>query len=68
MNTVFCLLAAQGALGAADNLWHHELKVDLPHTASAQRELRLHAVRSALYAPLFLSFAWLAPRGWLAFG
>jgi uncharacterized protein (TIGR01777 family) len=68
MNTVFCLLAAQGALGAADNLWHHELKVDLPHTASAQRELRLHAVRSALYAPLFLSFAWLEPRGWLAWG
>jgi uncharacterized protein len=66
MNTAFFLLAAQGALGAADNLWHHEIKVGLPRMASARRELRLHAVRSALYAPLFLTLAWLTLEGWLA--
>lgn len=66
MNTAFFLLAAQGALGAADNLWHHEIKVGLPRMASAQRELRLHAARSALYAPVFLTLAWVTLGGWLA--
>jgi hypothetical protein len=66
MNTAFFLLAAQGALGAADNLWHHEIKVGLPRMASAQRELWLHAVRSALYAPVFLALAWITLGGWLA--
>jgi uncharacterized protein (TIGR01777 family) len=66
MNTAIFLLVLQGALGAVDNLWHHELKLGLPRTPPARRELALHAARSALYAPLFLAVAWLTLGGWLA--
>jgi uncharacterized protein (TIGR01777 family) len=66
MNSVILLLAMQGALGAADNLWHHEIKVALARKASARRELALHALRSLLYAPVFMVFAWLSLHGRLA--
>jgi hypothetical protein len=35
--------------------------IDLPAQRFRAGKLRLHAVRSALYAPVFLSFAWLEP-------
>ena len=66
MEPALLLLTLQGLLGAADNLWNHELKVALPTRPTARRELALHAVRSALYVPVFLVFGWLEPRGWLA--
>jgi uncharacterized protein (TIGR01777 family) len=66
MSLVLALLSVQGVLGAFDNLWHHELTVRLPTRPDARRELVLHAVRGALYGPVFLSFAWLMWTGWLA--
>jgi uncharacterized protein (TIGR01777 family) len=66
MIPTLALLAIQGLLGAFDNLWHHELRVQLPSRPSAQRELRLHALRAAFYAPVFLSIAWTRWEGWLA--
>jgi len=66
MIPALALLVLQGILGALDNLWHHELTVRLPTRPNARRELVLHAVRGALYAPVFLSFAWLTWTGWLA--
>lgn len=65
MNSVILLLALQGALGAADNVWHHEIKVALPRKASARRELALHALRSLIYAPVFMMIAWLSLHGGL---
>jgi uncharacterized protein (TIGR01777 family) len=65
MELALALLTLQGLLGAADNLWNHELKVALPARPGARRELALHALRAALYVPLFLTFAWLEPHGWL---
>jgi len=66
VNAALWLLAAQGLLGAWDNLWNHEYKVRLPARTNAGAELRLHAIRGALYVPVFLSFAWLELKGWLA--
>ncbi|MGH8445588.1 MAG: NAD-dependent epimerase/dehydratase family protein, partial [Solimonas sp.] len=58
MNAIFMLITAQCLLGAFDNLWHHELKEDLPHQPTARREVALHAVRELLYALLFAGLAW----------
>ena len=66
MEPALALLTLQGLLGAADNLWNHELKVALATRSTARRELALHALRGALYVPLFLVFGWLEPHGWLA--
>jgi uncharacterized protein len=66
VDSLLALLTLQGLLGAADNLWHHELKVALAARLTARRELALHALRAALYAPVFLVFGWLEPHGWLA--
>jgi hypothetical protein len=66
MEPALALLTLQGLLGAADNLWNHELKVALATRPTARRELALHALRAALYVPVFLVFGWLEPRGWLA--
>ncbi|KQW87882.1 sugar nucleotide epimerase [Massilia sp. Root418] len=53
------LMAAQGALGAFDTLYHHELTEALPQRASARRELGIHAVRALIYSVLFLGLsAW----------
>ncbi len=66
MKAALALLTLQGLLGAVDSLWNHELKVKLPGRPTARRELALHALRGTLYAPVFLVFGWLEPRGWLA--
>ena len=66
MTPALTLLCVQGLLGALDNLWHHELTVRLPSRPDARRELALHALRGALYCPVFLTFGWLAWNGWLA--
>jgi len=63
MTAALALLSAQGILGAFDNLWNHEWRERLPARPAARRELRLHAIRGALYAPIFLSFGWVAWQG-----
>ena len=59
MTTVFIVLFVQALLGGFDNLWHHELAARLPSRRAARRELVLHALREAIYAVLFVGFAWL---------
>ncbi|CAN7326835.1 TIGR01777 family oxidoreductase [Acidovorax sp. LjRoot117] len=63
MNTIFLLLSIQAALGAFDNLWHHELQARLPHRTSARYELSLHAAREAIYGVVFVGLAWFEWRG-----
>lgn len=63
MNTIFLLLSIQAALGAFDNLWHHELEARLPQRTSARYELSLHAAREAIYGVVFLGLAWFEWRG-----
>ncbi|MBY0446660.1 MAG: TIGR01777 family protein, partial [Burkholderiales bacterium] len=53
-------------MGAFDTIYHHELSVALPSKKTAQHELRLHAIRSSLYALVFAGLAWFEWRGlWL---
>lgn len=60
------LMVAQALLGLFDTLFHHELSEALPQRYGAAPELRLHALRCALYAVLFLALAWWEWHGWLA--
>ncbi|MDN7849758.1 TIGR01777 family oxidoreductase [Burkholderia seminalis] len=61
------LLIVQGAMGAFDTLYHHELTQDLPHSPRARLELTIHAVRSVLYGLVFASIANVAFHGaWVA--
>lgn len=53
-------------LGGFDTLYNHEWDARLPARPDAARELRLHALRSALYALLFGGLAWFAWQGWFA--
>ena len=66
MNTLFLLLSVQAALGAFDNLWHHELQARLPQRTSARYEISLHAAREAIYGVVFFGLAWFEWRGALA--
>ncbi len=61
--TALLILAAQTILGALDNVLHHEITERLPSKPSARRELALHSTREAIYAVLFLIFAWVEPSG-----
>ena len=63
MTRVLILMVIQGALGAFDNLWHHEIKEALPSRPEARQELALHAVREFLYGIVFLVTAWFAWNG-----
>jgi hypothetical protein len=60
------LLVLQGLLGAIDTLYNHELIERLPQRREARAELALHSAREAVYAALFLGFAWFAWQGALA--
>ena len=66
MNTVLYLLLVQGALGAFDTLWYHEYRQQLPRSAAAKTELRLHAARDIAYALVFGSLGWMLWHGALA--
>jgi uncharacterized protein len=57
------LLVLQGAMGAMDTLLNHEFLEGLPHRRTARDEIGLHAMREAVYAALFLGFAWFAWLG-----
>ncbi|OUS30163.1 TIGR01777 family protein [Gammaproteobacteria bacterium 45_16_T64] len=63
MNTVLTLVVIQALMGAFDTLYHHELKVCLPGKKSAQLELKIHGVRSVIYAFLFMILAWVQLKG-----
>lgn len=56
--TALWLLALQGVIGAFDTIYYHEWKARLPALGKhAAKELRLHAIRDALYAFLFIGLA-----------
>jgi hypothetical protein len=64
MTVALRLLAVQGVVGAFDTLWYHEWRARLPaRAAQAAPELRLHALRDALYAVIFGTLPWLAWQG-----
>lgn len=50
-------------MGGTDTLLHHEFTERLAWQPSAQKELKLHALRNWIYAGLFLTFAWGQPQG-----
>ncbi|HZF27990.1 MAG TPA: TIGR01777 family oxidoreductase [Gammaproteobacteria bacterium] len=67
MEVALALLTIQIALGAFDNLWHHEITEALPAKRSARVELALHAARELCYAITFGALAWWAWHGaWVA--
>ena len=66
MDLLLILFAIQGALGAFDTIYHHELTERLPWRPNASRELKLHGVRNFFYALIFISLAWIAWHGVLA--
>jgi hypothetical protein len=58
------LLLIQGLLGAFDTLYYHEWRATLPARGPSVRiELLLHAVRTFIYAVIYLTFPWIAWRG-----
>lgn len=57
------LLVLQGVMGAIDTFANHEFLEALPQRRAARAEVGLHAVREAIYAALFLGFAWCAWQG-----
>jgi uncharacterized protein (TIGR01777 family) len=61
MSLVLALLTIQIALGALDNLWHHEITERLPAKRAARAELATHALRELCYGVLFGALAW---RSW----
>jgi hypothetical protein len=63
MKATVWLLAIQGILGAFDTLYFHEWRARLPIQVEMRAELRLHAVRSAIYGVVFCSLPWIAWKG-----
>jgi hypothetical protein len=68
LQRVLWLLVAQGALGAFDTIYFHELRARLPALQSrARAELFLHSLRSIIYGIFFLTLPWLSWNGgWTA--
>ena len=68
MTQVLWLFAIQGVLGGFDTVYYHEWRARLPALGRLSRpELRLHGVRSVIYAVLFSTLPHLAWRGAWAF-
>ncbi|GAB4191811.1 MAG: TIGR01777 family oxidoreductase [Wenzhouxiangellaceae bacterium] len=65
-DALWALLAVQAVLGAFDIVYHHEFMERLAWRRSQRSELVLHGWRNAIYALLFLCFAWLDVQGWWA--
>ncbi|MBV8699926.1 MAG: TIGR01777 family oxidoreductase [Bradyrhizobium sp.] len=64
---LWILVGLQIAMGAFDTVYHHELTERLAWRPPQRRELKLHAVRNALYALLFLVLGWFEIHGlWTA--
>ena len=65
------LMVLQGCLGAFDTVYHHELTQALPQRVTAQRELKIHAIRSITYGGLFIGLAlweWHGLLAWVLLG
>jgi hypothetical protein len=58
MDRVLMLMTLQGAMGAFDAIYHHEITERLAWRMGAARELAIHTVRNGFYAALYLAFAW----------
>src|SRR6185437_11439300 len=58
MDRVLMLMAVQGAMGAFDTLYHHEMTERLTWRPDAAREITIHGARNLLYATLFFALAW----------
>ncbi|HUN46733.1 MAG TPA: TIGR01777 family oxidoreductase [Stellaceae bacterium] len=67
MDRIFALLSLQGAMGAFDAIYHHEITERLAWRPGSARELQIHAVRNLFYAALFLAFGWGEWHGLWAF-
>ena len=70
LDVALIVLVVHGAFGAFDTLYCHEWQARLPRQPWAGPELSLHALRSSLYAAIFLGLAWFEWHGafaWLLF-
>lgn len=70
LDAALIVLVVHGALGAFDTLYCHEWQARLPRQPWAAPELSLHALRSFLYAAIFVGLAWFEWHGtfaWLLF-
>jgi len=64
---LWMLVGLQIAMGAFDTVYHHEFTERLAWRPTQRHELQLHAVRSGLYALLFLVLGWFEVHGlWAA--
>ena len=68
MELILTLIIIQAFIGAYDTIYHHDIKEKLPQRPSAALELKIHAMRSSLYAVLFFTLAWTYPFGIYAIG
>lgn len=67
IDIVITLLIIQGAIGAFDVLYNHELDAKLPSQPSAKLELKIHSIRAVLYAVVFAGIAWFEWHGMWAY-
>jgi hypothetical protein len=63
LDIALIVLVAHGAFGAFDTVYCHEWQARLPRQPWAGPELRLHALRSFLYAAIFIGLAWFEWHG-----
>ncbi len=63
---VWSLFILQAMMGCVDSLAHHEFTEGLAWRTDQIRELKLHSLRNFLYTIIFAVFAWLEPRGLIA--
>jgi len=68
MERVLMLMTVQGAMGAFDAIYHHEITERLAWRLGAARELAIHTLRNGFYAALYLAFAWGEWHGLWALG
>jgi uncharacterized protein len=67
MDRVLLLMTVQGAIGAFDAIFHHEVTERLSWRPGSAAELRVHAIRNFFYFVLFMAFAWAEWHGAWAF-
>jgi uncharacterized protein len=68
MQRILLLMSVQGAIGAFDAIFHHEMTERLSWRPGSAAELGVHAVRNFFYFVLFTGFAWADWHGALAVG
>ena len=58
LEAVFLLVMLQALILLLNTMFHHELALGLPWSPSAFQELKLYAIRHALYCIIVLAVAW----------